>query len=229
MRIRDGFKVTGSLLETTLGGDLHVLQQPGQPLQLFGNLTTMGGELRAYQQRLSLDWGVISFSGPPDNPLLDVRAQRKFTSSGVTAGVQVRGQLQGDLKLEVFTDPVMSQNEAMSYLVRGRGMDSGAAADGTAVAISVAGGVVNRSTLVSELNRIPGVSNIEFGATGTEADTAATVGGYIGKRLYLSYGFGLYEPINVLTARLYLGTRLWLEVVSQLENSVDLYYSFDID
>ncbi|MEM6582521.1 MAG: hypothetical protein AAF699_14680, partial [Pseudomonadota bacterium] len=63
----------------------------------------------------------------------------------------------------------------------------------------------------------------------TEEDTAATLGGYIGKRLYLSYGVGIYEPINVLTARLYLQTRLWLEVVSQIENSVDLYYSFDIN
>ncbi len=53
--------------------------------------------------------------------------------------------------------------------------------------------------------------------------------GYIGERIYLSYGLGIYQPITVLTARLYLRKRLWLEVVSQLENSLDLYYSFDID
>ena len=93
----------------------------------------------------------------------------------------------------------------------------------------MASGVVNRSTLLSELNRIPGISQIEFGAEGREDDTAATLSGYIGGRIYLSYGFGLYEPVNVLTSRLYLRPRLWLEVVSSLENSVDLYYSFDID
>ena len=49
------------------------------------------------------------------------------------------------------------------------------------------------------------------------------------EKLYLSYGIGLYEPINVITARFYLKARLWLEVVSRLENSVDLYYSWDID
>jgi autotransporter translocation and assembly factor TamB len=89
--------------------------------------------------------------------------------------------------------------------------------------------VVNRSTIVSELNRIPGISDLSFGAEGSEDDTAATVSGFIGNRIYLSYGVGVYEPINVLTARFYLRTRLWLEVVSRLENSVDLYYSFDID
>jgi autotransporter translocation and assembly factor TamB len=97
-----------------------------------------------------------------------------------------------------------------------------------AMALSVGTGVINQTQLVSELNRIPGLSNIAFGAEGSAEDTAATVGGYIGDRLYLSYGVGVYEPINVLTARLYLKTRLWLEVVSRLENSVDLYYSFDL-
>ncbi len=229
VRIRDRFKVTGSLLQATLGGDLHVLQRAGKPLQLFGSLNTIGGELRAYQQQLRIKRGVLSFTGTPANPALDVRAQRDISGSNVTAGVQVRGRLQEELILEVYSDPAMSQGEAMSYLVRGRGLDAGAGADGTAVALSLASGVVNRSTLVSELNRVPGVSDIQFGADGSGDDTAATVSGYVGGRLYLSYGFGLYEPINVLTARLYLGTRLWLEVVSSLENSVDLYYSFDID
>jgi autotransporter translocation and assembly factor TamB len=229
VRIQDRFKVTGSILQATLGGDLQLLQQAGQPLQLFGSLNTIGGEVRAYQQQLRIKRGVLSFTGTPDNPALDVRAQRDISGNNVTVGVQVRGRLQEDLVLEIYSDPAMSQGEAMSYLVRGRGMDAGAGADGTAVALSVASGVVNRSTLVSELNRIPGVSNVAFGAEGSEDDTAATVSGYVGERLYLSYGFGLYQPINVLTARLYLGTRLWLEVVSSLENSVDLYYSFDID
>jgi autotransporter translocation and assembly factor TamB len=226
--IQNRFKVAGSLLQTTLGGKLHLLQRPGRPLRLFGNLKTVGGELRAYQQRLQIKRGIISFTGPPGNPLLDVRAQRNISSSGVTVGVQVRGPLEEDLTLEVYSDPAMSQGEAMSYLVRGRGLDAGAGADGTAMALSLAGGVVNRSTIVSELNRIPGVSNVEFGAEGSDDDTAATVSGYVGGRIYLSYGFGLYEPINVMTARLYLRPRLWLEVVSRLENSVDLYYSFDI-
>ena len=226
--IRDHFKVTGSLLQATLGGELHVLQQPGRPLQLFGNLATTDGELRAYQQRLQLRRGTVSFSGRPDNPSVSLRAQRNISGDNVKVGVQVRGRMAEELELEVYSEPAMSEAEAMSYLLRGRGMDAGAAADGTAMAVSMAGGVLNRSTIVSELNRIPGVSNIEFGAESTEDDTAATLSGYIGGRIYLSYGVGLYEPINVLTARLYLRPRLWLEVVSRLENSVDLYYSFDI-
>ena len=108
-------------------------------------------------------------------------------------------------------------------------MDVGAGSDGAALALTLASGVVNRSSLVSELNSIPGVNNIAFGAQGTENDTAATLSGYIGERIYLSYGIGFYEPINVLTARFYFRSRIWLEIVSSLENSIDLYYSFDIE
>ncbi|MFV0278104.1 MAG: translocation/assembly module TamB domain-containing protein, partial [Parahaliea sp.] len=147
----------------------------------------------------------------------------------ITAGVHISGTLEA-ATLKVYTNPPMPEVEALSYLTRGRGLDSGAGgADSTALALSLGTGLLNRSALVENLNRVPGLSGVEFGAEGSNDKTAATVSGYIGERIYLSYGVGLYEPVNVLTARLYLRTRLWLEVVSRLESSVDVYYSFDIN
>ena len=229
IHIDDRFSVTSANLQTRLGGDLRVRQRPGQPLQVFGNLDAVGGEFRAYQTHLKIKRGTLNFTGPPANPAVDVRAERHISSGDVTVGVHVQGPLQDDLLLDVYSQPRMTQAEAMSYLVRGRGMDAGAGFDGTSMALSLASGVVNRSELVTELNRIPGLSNVEFGAQGSDTDTAATVSGYLGERIYLSYGIGLYEPVNVLTSRFYFRSRLWLEVVSSIENSLDLYYSFDID
>jgi autotransporter translocation and assembly factor TamB len=226
--VEDKFTVRSSIMFATLGGELRLLQRRREPLQLFGSLKVVGGELRAYQQQLRIRRGTLSFSGRPDNPSVNVRAERNISGENVTVGIHVRGSYDA-LSLQVFSEPAMSQGEAMSYLVRGRGLDASTGEDGTAMALSLASGVVNRTTLVSELNRIPGVSDVSFGADGTADDTAATVSGYLGERIYLSYGVGLYEPINVLIARLYLRTRLWLEVVSRLENSLDLYYAFDID
>ncbi|WP_232059172.1 translocation/assembly module TamB domain-containing protein [Kineobactrum salinum] len=228
VRIRDRFRVQGKDLEVTVGGDLTLEQAPGRPLQIFGNLNVIGGEFRAYGQRLQVKQGRISFTGLPENPELDLRAERDIPADDVTAGVVVTGTLE-EPRLRVYSEPAMSQTEALSYLVRGRGLDSGAGADGTAMALSMGTGLVNQSAVVEELNRLPGLRNVEFGTSGTENETAATVSGYIGERIYVSYGVGLYEPVNALTARLYLQTRLWLEVVSRLESSVDLYYSFDID
>ncbi len=228
VRISDRFRVQGRDLNVTVGGDLSLQQVSGQPLQLFGNLNIVGGEFRAYGQRLLVRQGRVSFTGLPENPDLNLRAEREIPAEDVRAGVLVSGTLE-EPQITLYSDPAMSQTETLSYLVRGRGMDSGAGADGTAMALSVGTGLVNQSAIVTELNRLPGLRNVEFGAEGSEDETAATVSGYIGERIYLSYGVGLYEPVNVLTARLYLQARFWLEVVSRLESSVDLYYSFDID
>jgi autotransporter translocation and assembly factor TamB len=226
--VEDRFRVRTSVLLATLGGELQLKQLRGQPLQVYGTLRVIDGRVSAYQQSLQIQRGTFSFTGRPDNPAVNVRAVRKISGSNVVVGIQVQGTYDS-LTMEVFSEPRMSDGEAMSYLVRGRAPDASAGEDGTALALSVASGVVNRTTLVSELNRIPGVSNVSFGAEGSNEDTAATVSGFIGDRIYLSYGVGVYEPINVLVARLYLRTRLWLEVVSRLENSIDLYYAFDID
>lgn len=223
-----GFRVSGSTLESRLAGELHLVQKAGGYLQVFGDLNVSGGELYAYKQRLQVKRGVISFSGEPDNPGIDVRAQRDINSN-VAAGIQITGYLQDELILEIYSEPAMSQREALSYLIRGRGLDDGAGADGAALALSLAGGVLNRTALVSELNKIPGISSVEFGAEGAEDEVVGTVSGYVGEKIYLSYGIGLYEPINVLTARFYVLPSLWFEIVSRLENSIDLYYSFDIE
>lgn len=227
LHLREKFRIEGEGISATLGGDLQLRQEPGKALQVFGNLNLQGGELYVYRQHLQVRRGTIAFSGPADNPELNIAAEREIRSDGVTVGARLTGPLD-EPTLDVYSDPVMSQGEAMSYLVRGRALDSGAGADGTALALSLGADVVNRSGIVSDLNRLPLISNVAFGASGEQDDTAATVSGYIGSRIYLSYGIGLYEPINVLTARLYLQSRLWLEVMSRLENSVDLYYSFDI-
>ncbi len=229
VRIRDRFRVQGADLNVTVGGDLSLQQVAGQPLQVFGNLNIVGGEFRAYGQRLLVRQGRISFTGLPENPDLNLRAEREIPADDVRAGVLVSGTLE-EPQITLYSEPALSQTETLSYLVRGRGMDSGSGgADGTAMALSVGTGLVNQSGIVEGLNSLPGLRNVEFGAEGSEDETAATVSGYIGERIYLSYGVGLYEPVNTLTARLYLQARLWLEVVSRLESSVDLYYSFDID
>jgi autotransporter translocation and assembly factor TamB len=227
VRLRDRFDIEGQGLRATVGGDLHVVQEPARPMQLFGTLNVVGGELEAYRQRLRIQRGTISFAGPPDNPEFNVRAEREIRRDNVTVGVEVTGTLDSP-QMTVYSDPVMEHTEAMSFLIRGRGLDAGAAADGTALALSMGASVVNQSGVLAELDRLPLISGVQFGSEGSADDTAATVSGYIGDRIYISYGIGIYEPITVLTARLYFSARLWLEVVSRLENSVDLYYSFEI-
>lgn len=224
--IDPGFTLRSEQLEATVSGDLRLDARARQSPQLFGNLQVLGGELRAYGQALRLTEGSAGFIGDPMNPQLSLSAERRIRAEDLRVGFRVGGTLD-ELELTLFSDPVMSEKDTLSYLLRGRGPDAGASMDGTALALSLGASAVNRSGVLESLNRIPGLSGVTIGAEGSEEDMAATLSAYVGERLYLSYGVGIYEPVNALTARLYLRSRLWLEVVSRLESSFDLYYRFD--
>jgi hypothetical protein len=226
--IEPGFTLRSERIEATLAGDLRLLVPGNQPPSLFGNLEVLGGELRAYGQALRLTDGDLGFVGDPLNPDLAISAEREIRADNQRVGFRVSGTLE-EPRFDLFSDPQRSDNETLSYLIRGRGPDVGVSADGTAMALSLGASALNQSGVLAPLNDLPGLSGISLGAEGTDQDMSATISAYVGNRLYLSYGVGIYEPINALTARLYLRSRLWLEVVSRLESSFDLYYRFDVN
>ena len=228
VNILDTFDVVGTGLWTTVGGSLDLKKASALPLQLTGELNIIEGEIEAFGQSLDILRGNISFVGEPDNPDLNLRAERDIPEESIKVGVEVLGNLE-DFTFNVYSNPALSKSQAMSYLIRGRGLDEGSETDGAALALSIGLGAFNKSGIVDGINSIPGLSEVSFGTEGDSSDTTAQVSGYVGKRLYLAYGVGLYEPINVLTTRFYLQSQLWLEVVSSLNSSADIYYSFAID
>lgn len=111
-------------LKARLTGDLKVAQDK-QGLGLNGQINIPEGRFHAYGQDLIVRKGELLFSGPPDQPLLNIEAIRNpdATEDDVTAGIRVTGPADQP-KAEVFSDPAMSQQMALSYLVRGQGLDS---------------------------------------------------------------------------------------------------------
>ncbi|MEO0436869.1 MAG: translocation/assembly module TamB domain-containing protein [Pseudomonadota bacterium] len=227
LELEPGFTLRSRELELTLSGTLRARTVPLAPAQVFGDLQVLGGEIRAFGQSLRVVEGTISFLGDASNPGLALRAERTIRGEDLRVGFRVAGSVDEPV-LDLYSDPVRPEREVLSYLLRGRGPDVGAGADGTAMALSLGATALNQLGALGALNAIPGLSQVQLSAEGEQGDTQATISGYVGERLYLSYGVGIYEPVNALTARLYLQSRLWLEVVSRLESSLDLYYRFDI-
>ncbi|SES67554.1 translocation/assembly module TamB domain-containing protein [Thalassotalea agarivorans] len=223
--IRDKFTVRGQGFNGNLGGKLQMTQRKQQPMQIYGVMGIKNGKYQAYGQHLNVDNGRVTFNGPPANPHVDLTATRKITSDDVTVGISITG-LANALQINLFSTPSMQQNEILSYLVRGRGLDSGtnnAAAMGAVLATTI-----NRAQGVQEaLQEVPLLTDIQVGAEVDGDDAQATISGYLGERTYLKYGIGVIEPVNEITIRFYLLSRLWLETVSGLEDSADIYYSFE--
>lgn len=153
-------------LKARLKGDLKVVQDK-KGLGLNGQIDIPSGRFHAYGQDLIVRKGQLMFSGPPDQPLLNIEAIRnpESTEDDVTAGVRVTG-LADAPKLEVFSDPAKSQQEALSYLLRGQGLSS-SGADGNAMTSMLIGmGVAQSGQLVGKIGEAFGVSNLALDTQG---------------------------------------------------------------
>ena len=221
--IADTFKVEGQGFIGRLGGELQVNQQANQPLQLFGSLKIPEGRYRAYGQNLSVTKGTISFNGTANNPYVAIQATRSIDKENIVVGIDATG-LANSMNIKLFSKPTMQQSETLSYLVRGRGLDAETSDSNMAIGVALGSAITNFSGVLTQIEKLPLINRIEIDGD----DKQASIAGYLGDQVYIKYGIGIIEPINELTVRFYLLSRLWVETVSGLENSADLYYSFDI-
>ncbi len=228
VNITDAFKVAGQGLQTNLFGQLQISQKEKHPLQLFGRIQSTDGIFQAYGQKLQIEKGEFTFNGPIDNPYFNLQASRHIKANDIDVGIKITGFADA-LDMQLFSSPTMQMPEMLSYLVRGRSLDAGTGNSTAAASLLVGFGVTNSFGLFEQLEKIPLINNIAVDTEGEGDKTQATVSGYVGNRVYLKYGIGVYEPINELTVRMFLFNRFWLEIVSGIEQSTDFYYSFDID
>lgn len=207
----DRLKFSGFGLSADLSGRLRVTDD----LTGHGELALKNGRYRAYGQRLELKRARLLFTGPLDQPYLDVEAVRKVGE--VTAGVRLNGRADGPTT-EVFSTPAMSQEQALSYLVLGRPMDSGK--DNNALGqAALAMGLSGSASLTGELAERLGVKDFQLDDDGAS--------GRLSDRLTVRYGIGLQESTNVVAVRYELTKRLYLEAASGLSSSLDLFYKRD--
>ena len=80
---------------------------------------------------------------------------------------------------------------------------------------------------MSDVSDRLGLDEISIRSEGSEDDSQLVLGRFITPRIYLSYGFGLFEPINTLRLRLNITERLILLTESGEENSADVFYTWD--
>ncbi|CDG23052.1 conserved exported protein of unknown function [Xenorhabdus poinarii G6] len=214
-------------LKAQLKGDLKVLQDQ-QGLGLNGQIDIPEGRFHAYGQDLLVRKGTILFSGPPDQPLLNIEAIRnpESTANRVIAGVRVTG-LADKPKVEVFSDPVKSQQEALSYLLRGEGLEKGNSDNSQMTAMLIGLGIAQSGQLVGKIGETFGVSDLALDTQGAGDKSQVVVSGRITNDLQVKYGVGIFDSLATLTLRYRVMPRLYLEAVSGIDQALDLLYEFE--
>lgn len=217
--------IVGMGLNGRVSGTLTVVERPGRATTGQGQLT-VNGTYKAYGQNLQIQRGQLLFASTPiDNPGLNIRAIRKLNPNatideGQEVGLMVSGTAQRPV-LTVFSNPVMEQSDALSYLVTGKPLSQVKGGEGDMVgAAAQALGSAAGDLLAKSIGSKMGVDDI--GVSSNEAlggSSAFTVGKYLSPRLYLSYGVGLFEPGEVITLRYRLSQRWNFEAQQATEFS----------
>jgi len=225
-RVRfEGFGLTGRL-----EGALTLMEQPGKPTTGTGEVRMEEGRYRAFGQNLRIETGRILFGGGPlTDPGLDVEAVRQ-PRLDITVGVHARGRLR-EPEFSLFSEPPMRQAEQLSWLVLGQPLDEAsqgenAALNRAAIMLGIKGAQMLNRTIGSEAGL--DTLTVETEPTETGEQASLVLGKYLSPRLYVSYGIGLFEPVNTFRVT-YTIARHW-EVVTEsstVQSSGDLFYTIE--
>lgn len=227
IRIGNNIWLNAFGLRARLTGDLAVTQDK-QGLGLNGQISIPQGRFRAYGQDLIVRKGELLFSGLPEQPYVNIEAIRnpQATENNVIAGVRVIG-VAPEPKVEIFSDPAMSQQEALSYLLRGQGLNSSGGDGDMMTSMLVGLGVAQSGQIVGKIGETFGVSNLTLDTAGVGDSSQVVVSGYVLPGLQVKYGVGIFDSLATLTLRYRLMPKLYLEAVSGIDQALDLLYQFE--
>jgi translocation and assembly module TamB len=223
----DDFKVKGAGFDGKLGGVIRIAGS-GADLRAIGSVNVREGTYEGYGQRLTIVRGVLTFSGPIDNPALDINAVRK--NLAVEAGVQISGTALAP-QARLVSTPDVPDTEKLSWLVLGHGLAASNKSD-YGILTSAAAGLLGSSDSAGIQSRIAATLGVdEIGVSGLGGDKGGllTVGKQISSRLRVSFEQGFTRAATLIKVRYNVYQRVDLQVQTGTESAVDIFYTFSFD
>jgi len=215
----DDVRFKGFGLDSQLNGALRLRQSRGDNLVAAGMVRVQDGFLTGYGKELRVDRGELTFTGPLDDPVINIQVSRVSNYQGrqYTVGLRLTGTAQ-NVRTEPYSRPAMSDNDVLSFLLIDQPTGSGADASGAAVAMGL-------GQLMPGDGGLLGLDEVSFETN--DANKAAMVAGKrINDALYVRYVFGsLGEPGSFrIRYRLGKGFSLEASTGSTSQQSLDLIY-----
>ncbi|AZO83575.1 hypothetical protein BOO88_11195 [Stutzerimonas stutzeri] len=216
----DKLSFAGFGLTANVQGHVHI----GDNMDTRGELWLNDGRYRAYGQRLSVRRARLLFAGPIDQPYLDIEAIRK--TDDIIAGIRLSGSAEQPTT-QIFSEPAMSQEQALSYLVLGRPLSSNGEDNNMLAQAALGLGLMGSSGLTSGIAKNLGIQDFQLDTQGSGDATSVVASGNISEKLSLRYGVGVFEPANTIALRYKLSKRVYLEAAGGVASSLDIFYKRD--
>jgi translocation and assembly module TamB len=227
------FQVQGRGLSTRLAGTLNLASSAatGGVPRLTGSLSTVRGTYKAYGQQLFIDEGVLRFSGPFDNPALDILAIRPNLS--VRVGVQISGTALLP-RVRLYANPELPEAEKLAWLVLGRSAANGGAEAAVLqqAAMALLGG--KGGGLSGSLSQALGLDELSLrgsssNADGTTSAAAVTLGKRLSRNFYVAYERSMAGTLGTVYIFYDLSRHFTLRAQTGEKNTVDLIFTVPYD
>jgi translocation and assembly module TamB len=214
-------------LKAKPAGSILVLEEPGKVTRGVGELELKEGTFKAYGQDLTIERGRVIFAGGPiKNPYLDVRAFRR-ADDGTVAGINAKGTLETP-EVTLWSNPTMDQSQQLAYLLTGRPLNRVSPEEGDRLANAAnALGLRGGNLLAKKLAARFGLEEARIESDGSLEQASLVVGKYLSPKLYVTYGIGLFEPINTFRVRYLLSDKWTLQAESGEGTSADALYTVE--
>jgi translocation and assembly module TamB len=211
---------SGFGLTANVQGQVHI----GDNMDTRGELWLNDGRYRAYGQRLTVRRARLLFAGPIDQPYLDIEAIRQ--TDDVIAGIRLSGSAEQPTT-QIFSEPAMSQEQALSYLVLGRPLSTTGEDNNMLAQAALGLGLMGSSGVTTSLANDLGIEDFQLDTQGSGNETSVVASGNLSEKLSLRYGVGVFEPANTIALRYKLSKKVYLEAASGVASSLDIFYKRD--
>jgi translocation and assembly module TamB len=218
------FQLVGRGLSTRLTGELR-LSSPANRLAVNGSIRAVDGTYAAYGQKLRVERSVISFTGLPDNPRLDIEAIRPDLED-VRVGISVTGTAQLP-RIRLISEPSMSDTDRLSWLILGRASDGLGRTDMALLQRAATALIAGESDAPSLVERI-GLDqfSVRQDGEGDSRETVVTLGKQISQRWYVGYERSLNAASGTWQLIYRAARRFTLRAQSGAENALDLIWTW---
>lgn len=231
----NAFHLRGMGLDADLAGNVRARVINRAAPRVTGSIKVVTGQYAAYGQKLSIERGLIAFTGAYDNPSLNILAVRKrpegeaLSETNVEAGVEVRGTAQAPTAKLVST-PSVSDSDKLAWLILGHGAET-AAGDEMALLTTAAGALFGGSGggLQGKLANSLGLDEVGLSQAQGLESTVVTVGKRLSSRAYLTFEQGTSTATSLVKLRYKLNRRITLQFQTGTNNALDVLYTWAFD
>ncbi|CCG39086.1 translocation/assembly module TamB domain-containing protein [Xanthomonas citri pv. mangiferaeindicae] len=206
----DKVNMSGFGLKGGLSGQMQIRARPGREMTANGGLDVRG-RYKAYGQDLTITRGQLTWNNNiVSDPRVSLRAERKI--GDVTAGIDVSGRAESP-RADVWSEPAMSQSEALSYLVLGRGLSTASSDETQQVSAASAALSAGSSLIASQIGAKLGLDEAGVSQSSTLGSVVG-FGKYLSPKLYVGYGVSMVGGGSVLTLKYLLSRGFDIEAES---------------